>query len=465
MPYREFLQRKHIEYISSGVNVDMNRLNPLLYNWQKDIVRWAICKGKSALFEDCGLGKTFQSLEWSRLVCAAEKGKVIIYAPLAVATQTAREGDKFGYGVNICRRMSDVKDGINIANYEIMENFDPDAFAGIVLDESSILKHQTSATRRYLTEAYANTPYKLCCTATPSPNDYMELGNHSEFLGVMSRSEMLSTFFVHDGSETQKWRLKGHAEDKFWAWLASWACTLKTPADLGYEQDGYDLPPITVMEHQVKAKILQDGNQISFLPKASMTLTDRRNARRNSMSERVKLAADIANGINEQVLVWCDLNDESKLLTESINGAAEVKGSDTSAHKIDSMIGFSNGDVKCLVSKPSIAGWGMNWQNCSNMIFVGLSDSFEAYYQAVRRCYRFGQEHPVNVHIVISDAEGAVKQNIERKQADAERMTSELIKHTKDILAADVHRTVRISEAYTAEKPIAVPDWIRSEAV
>ena len=235
-----------MQFRNGGFDIDKNVLNPMLWDWQKDVDRWALKKGKAALFEDCGLGKTPQQLVWGQQVSEETNMPVLILAPLAVASQTHREGDKFGVGVNICRDQADARPGINIANYEIMEKFDPDKFAGIVLDESSILKHQTSKTRQYLIDAYRDTPYKLCCTATPAPNDFMELGNHSEFLGVMNRSEMLSTFFVHDGSDTAKWRLKGHAEDKFWEWIASWACVLKSPADLGYDQAGYDLPPLNI---------------------------------------------------------------------------------------------------------------------------------------------------------------------------------------------------------------------------
>jgi hypothetical protein len=293
----------------------------------------------------------------------------------------------------------------------------------------------------------------------------MELGNHSEFLGVMSRSEMLATFFVHDGSDTAKWRLKGHAEDKFWEWIASWACVIKSPADLGYDQAGYDLPPLNVHEHIVKSNNYINGEgQILMFAEVAQTLNDRRAARKNSLEDRVRMAAEIANSTSEQILVWCDLNDESAALTKQIKGAVEVKGADTNQHKIDTMTGFSKGDVRCLVSKPSIAGWGMNWQNCSKMIFVGLSDSFEAYYQAVRRCWRFGQKNLVDVHIITSEAEGAVKANIERKQADAERMTQELIKHTQEILSADIRQTSRITTDYIARKKMIVPSWIKEES-
>ena len=280
----------------------------------------------------------------------------------------------------------------------------------------------------------------------------------------MSQTEMLATFFVHDGGETSKWRLKGHAESKFFEWVANWACCMTSPADLGYDDTGYDLPPLNVIEHVIKSDDLENADgQLMLVAETSLSLQERRNARRTSLEERVESAADIANSTDEQFLVWCDLNDESKMLSSLISGAVEVTGSDKDEHKTESMLNFASGDIRCLVSKPKIAGFGMNWQNCKNIIFVGLSDSFEAYYQAVRRCWRFGQNQPVSVHVVVGEAEGAVKANIERKQADTQRMTSELVKHTKAILQADIRSTTRISESYIACDEMKVPTWLKSE--
>lgn len=459
MNYHDFIKTKQIVTPSSGFVP--SSINDKLFTWQSDIVRWSLKKGKSCIFADCGLGKTPMQLQWAREVSDHTNNPVLILAPLAVAQQTKREGKKFDVNVTVCRTQNDVKAGVNITNYEMIEHFDASAFSGIVLDESSILKHSTSKTRKLLTDIFKSTPFKLCCTATPAPNDFMELGTHSEFLGIMSQTEMLSTFFVHDGGDTSKWRLKGHAESKFFEWVASWACCLTSPADLGYEQDGYDLPPLNVHEVVIKSNNLvdEDGQELLFAS-TTQTLNERRAARRGSLSDRVQAAAEIANNTGEQVLVWCDLNAESAALSEAINGAVEVAGSHTLTYKENAMNGFSTGDNRVLVSKPSIAGWGMNWQQCSKMIFVGLSDSFEAYYQAVRRCWRFGQVNPVNVYIVISDAEGAVKMNIERKQRDAERMTSELVKFTKDILSAEIHQTVRISETYITTERMIIPEWL-----
>lgn len=457
--YHEFLKTK--QFATESCGFEPTSVNPKLFDWQSDIVRWSLKKGKACIFADCGLGKTPMQLQWAQQVTEHTGKPVLILAPLAVAQQTKREGQKFGVSVNVCRKQHDVIDGANITNYEMIEHFDAESFSGIVLDESSILKHSTSKTRKLLTDMFRNTPYKLCCTATPAPNDFMELGTHSEFLGIMTQPEMLSTFFVHDGGDTSKWRLKGHAEDKFFEWVASWACCLTSPADLGYEQDGYDLPPLNVHEIVVESEnLIDEAGQSMLFADTTQTLNERRAARRDSMTCRVQAAADIANGTNEQVLVWCDLNAESESLTKAISGAVEVKGAHNLAYKENAMNGFTDGENRVLVSKPSIAGWGMNWQQCSKMIFVGLSDSFEAYYQAVRRCWRFGQENPVDVYIVVSDAEGAVKMNIERKQKDAERMTAELVKHTKTILAAEIHQTARISESYITIEKMEVPEWL-----
>lgn len=448
----------------SGFEIAVEDLNCHEFEWQKDITKWALRKGKACLFEDCGLGKTIQQLSWADAVSKHCNKPVLIISPLAVAIQTVREGEKFNVKVNLCRKQKDVKDGVNICNYEMLEHFDGSAFSGVVLDESSILKNASGKTKKLIIDTFKDTPYKLCCTATPAPNDFMEIGNHAEFLGIMTQTEMLSTFFVHDGGNTSKWRLKGHAKDKFFEWIASWACCLTTPSDLGYDGSQYNLPELRVHEEIIKSNDLEnEDGQLMLIPETSLSLLERRQARRISMADRVSRAAEIANQTQEQVLVWCDLNDESDMLTKAINGAVEVKGSDSDDHKRNSMIGFANGNVKCLVSKPKIAGWGMNWQNCNTVIFVGLSDSFEAYYQAVRRCWRFGQKKPVDVYIITSEKEGAVKQNIVRKQADAQRMTAELVKYTKDILKNDIKRTTRISETYIACEEMKVPAWLKSE--
>lgn len=450
MNYKNFLEKKTIVSKDTGFTVNRKDLNNNLFEYQKDIVIWALKKGKSAIFADCGLGKSLMQLEWAEKVHEETNGSILILAPLAVTEQTYREGIKFGINSKVVECQEDVINGINITNYEKLDKFDTSVFNGIVLDESSILKSFTGKVRNQIIDNFKNTPYKLACTATPAPNDYMELGNHSEFLGVMTRSEMLAMYFVHDGGNTSKWRLKGHATDVFWQWMSSWAVVITNPRDLDYEVEGYDLPKLNIHE------IIVDGDKPIV---ETLTLTQRRQARKESLEERCKAAADLVNNSNENWLVWCNLNDESKLLHELINDSVEVKGSDKAKHKTDSSISFANGDIKCLVSKPLIFGMGLNFQSCHNMIFVGLSDSYEQYYQAVRRSWRFGQEHEVNVYIVISAKEGCVKENIERKQEDANTMQQEMLKHTKEITKENIKATCRISTPYNNNLKMILPVW------
>lgn len=451
MDYADFLNKKAVTIPCCGFTFSKDDMNPKLFEWQKDIVAWALRKGKAALFEDCGLGKTIQQLEWSRIVSRSTGRPVLIIAPLAVSKQTRREAIKFGYGaINICRSQAEVTWGINITNYEMLDHFDLSFFGGVVLDESSILKQYDGKMRNQIIESCREIPYKLSCTATPAPNDYMELGNQAEFLGVMRRTEMLAEFFVHDGGDTSKWRLKGHAENDFWVWLTSWAVVLTTPADLGYDSTGYDLPKLNVRYVQVKGDA----------PMAS-TLSERRDARRESLSARCKAAKRIVNTEPDaQWLIWCDLNSEADELKRSIPGALEVRGSDSSERKEVRLAAFSEQLISKLITKPSIAGFGLNWQCCHNMIFVGLSDSYELLYQAIRRCWRFGQKNDVNVYIVISTSEGAVKDNIERKDEQCKQMVAEMVKHTKDILSDDIRSTIRMTEVYDPKVTMTLPEWL-----
>ncbi len=457
MNYKEFLKQKMVTTQNSGFEIDREKLNDMLFDFQKDIVKWCLKKGKAAIWADCGLGKSPMQLEWAHQVHKKTGKDILIVAPLAVTDQTVREGIKFGYKVNICRKQEDAKKGLNITNYEMLEHFRAEKFIGIVLDESSILKSFTGKYRNLIIEKFKHTPYKLSCTATPAPNDYMELGSHAEFTGIMTRAEMLSTFFVHDSGNTSKWRLKGHAEDEFWKWIATWAVVLQKPSDLGYEDGQFKLPKLNI--HEVVVKSPQEP--FCMFPKIAQTLQERRKARKESLENRVKKAAEIANSNNEQWVVWCDLNKESEELTKAINKAVEIKGPDKPEYKTKTAINFAQGKTRAIVTKPSIFGWGLNWQHCNNMIFTGLSDSYEQFYQAVRRCWRFGQEKEVNVYIVISEKEGAVKNNIERKEKDAVKMMSEMVKHTQKILTKEVHGTVRETIEYYPTERMKLPEWLK----
>lgn len=451
MNYSAFLERKASVDPMTGL-AEVPPLNPLLFPFQHDIVAWALRRGRAAIFADCGMGKTPMQLEWARHI----PGRVLILTPLAVAAQTVREAAKFGIDGVTYSRSGDADSRIVVTNYEMLERFSPDDFAGVVLDESSILKAFDGKTRTKIIESFCNTPYRLACTATPAPNDYMELGNHAEFLSVMSRAEMLSMFFVHDGGETQKWRLKGHAEADFWRWLCSWAVMIRKPSDLGYEDGAFVLPEMVM--HEVTVKV-DDPTQGFLFPVEAQTLQERIAARRDTIEERVAHAAAIVKETDRPFLVWCNLNSESEALTKAIPGAVEVKGSDSIEEKEARLRGFSEGSIRVLVTKPSIAGHGLNWQHCSDMAFVGLSDSYEQFYQAVRRCWRFGQTRAVNVYTIAAETEGAVVANIKRKEADALRMAENMVEHMHDLNEAALHgASSRFKTEYTRLQTSA-PGW------
>jgi len=442
MDYTEFLRTKEVRDVPTGLT-DIPELNPMLFDFQRDIVKWALRRGRAAIFADCGLGKTPMQLEWAKHV----PGNVLILAPLAVSAQTAREGKKFGVDVQHSRDGT-IGGKVTITNYEQAHHIKPEDYTGIVLDESSILKNFTGKYRNYIIDSFRDTPWKLACTATPAPNDYMELGNHAEFIGAMTRTEMLAMFFVHDGGSTQNWRLKGHAESEFWRWLCSWAVNIRQPSDLGYDNGKFILPPIHLHQHSVNT----DATGEFLFSIEAQTLTERLAARRDTITARAEKCADIVSKSNEPWLIWCNLNDEASAVASMVDGAVNVQGSDKPDTKETELLRFSNGETRVLVTKPKIAGFGMNWQHCSNVAFVGLSDSWESYYQAVRRCWRFGQQNTVNVHIITADIEGAVVRNIERKESDASAMAENMVEHMKDISSSEIHGTSRTSSAYIEDQ-------------
>lgn len=639
MTYDQFLTTKRLSFPPCGF--EPHDLNPHLFSWQRPVVEWSCRKGKAALWEGCGLGKTIQQLEWARQVVMFSNAPVLILAPLAVAEQTTEEAQKFGFDIKLCRSQSDCGTGINITNYEMLQHFDCDRFAGVVLDESSILKDYSSRTRNELIQAFQRTPFKLACSATPAPNDHMELANHAEFLGVMTRTEMLSMFFVHDGGDTSKWRLKGHAVDEFWKWVASWAVMIQKPSDIGFEDDGYILPELRWKTITVESR----GEADTLFGYEASDLIERRQARKESISDRVMAVAEMVNSDPEsQWLIWCDLNDESAALSSAIHNSIEVRGShpkefkewaarwftsegnecrattqitggdttsqieiknysrqrsingstpnkengtcrngspktnstskntsapdtrrgtrkeenDTTLTKnsetstrqasmsgsgrtqtsdwrrdypvtesrsinIDQYLkdnpGYAQsveglhltedssdyistiathlglyGDScaqnatsesessttiqnvlksqrhtfgsgrKILISKASIFGYGMNFQNCHKVVFCGLSDSFEQVYQAVRRCWRFGQVNPVDAYIVTSEAEGAVVRNINRKQADFDRMSARMVEHMKAEMWRELKATGRQETKYNPQVTMTIPNWMKEDA-
>jgi hypothetical protein len=635
--YQSFLASKQVATPPSGFVAES--LSPQLFEFQRDITRWSIDRGRAAIFADCGLGKTPMQLQWAESVTAKFNKPVLILAPLAVSKQTEREGQKFGIPVTIAASDMDIrKHGIFVTNYEKLQHFDPSRFAGVVLDESSILKSFNGATRNILIDRFSSTPMKLCATATPAPNDFMELGNHSEFFGVLTRTEMLSMFFVHDGGDTAKWRLKGHAEEEYWKWICGWAVMIRKPSDLGYSDAGFELPPLKLHHVTVESGKPMEG---FLFPVEAQTLEERRNARRVSIDERVRACWEVikhgenqravkgiqpalsptaqsraeregagvvspeqgqdrqepAQGIHEslsrgepgqmathartagrgkqekaaeirqryavpgetegscadlsqrqagyeegatvkeirdhggriqltdheaertmcdlsplgseskellspggplprdeedtglvvhelqsrvgevqgfnpitsfshslsgeQWIVWCGLNAEQDAIAKLCgNECVSIYGSLTEKEKEDRLDKWLRGEKRILISKVSIFGYGLNLQQCHNVVFLGLSDSYEAFYQAVRRCWRFGQIKPVNCYVISSEQEGAVVKNIERKERDAMKMAKEMVKHMSVYNTEAVRGTPRTGDAYEAAKPMALPGWI-----
>ena len=478
--YQDFLAAKTKTLPAAGF--DPGELAPHLFPFQADICRWALRRGKAAIFADTGLGKTPMQLEWARQVANKTGKPVLILAPLAVAKQTARAGEAFGVTVEYVRFGSDIPyvsrcflchrewvDKANVClcgnntgdlgiprergqiyatNYERLEAMLSVDWGGVVLDESSILKSFDGKTRTRIIEAFEQTPYRLACTATPAPNDTTELGNHAEFLGVMTRAEMLAMYFFHDGGDTSKWTLKGHARESFWKWVASWGCVVRKPSDVhpSYDDDRFKLPAIEYHHHVVPAdgsEALRDGKL--FVEPAS-TLTEQRKARRSTLDARCELAASLVPS-EGPCLVWCELNDESEGITERVNArtvchnddvsrvplpAEETKGTDKDEEKERKLFGFIDGSPRVMVTKPKVGGFGLNWQHCNHVIFVGVTHSLESYYQSVRRCYRFGQQRPVRVDIVTSELEGKVLENLQRKEREAADMAEEMVSLCRD---------------------------------
>lgn len=428
MDYASFLKTKQRAF--TGMALQPRHDFPAqCYDWQAAIIRWALKKGRAALFCDCGLGKTLMQLVWARNTGQ----RTLILAPLCVAEQTVREGAKFGIPVLYAPDHAHIGTApIVITNYERLDKFDVSAFGAVVLDESSILKAFDGKTRTKLIETFKATPYRLCCTATPAPNDIAELANHAEFMGLMTRSEFLATWFVHDD---EGWRMKRHAVQPFYRWLASWALAIRRPSDLGYDDTGFILPALRIHDCIVESEHTGD----SLFPElATKGIGGRLKARRGSLEARLDATSNLVHERGVPWLIWCGLNAESHALAESMPGAVEVCGDDTYAEKVGAVASFCDGRTKKIISKVKILGYGLNFQHCSHMAFVGLGDSYEQYYQAIRRCWRFGQQKPVDVYVVVSEAESLVVENVRRKEATADTLSRELIEHMRDFEREEV---------------------------
>ena len=458
--YEEFLRAKTDIRAAVGIP-DPPDLNRHLFPFQVDLARWALRRGRAALFADTGLGKTLMQAAWADVVSRVA-GPTLILAPLAVAEQTVDEAARFGIGVRYRRDQGGACGPITITNYEMLHRFEPNRFAGVVLDESSILKAYDGATRTAIIQAFADTPFRLACTATPAPNDFTELGNHAEFLGISTRAEMLARYFVHDGGSTADWRLKGHAVEPFWRWVSSWGAMVKRPSDLGYSDDGFELPELRMHERVVGVDHEALASEGYLFAPTAVSLSDQRATRRATMSGRVAEAVRIYHEEPESaIVVWCDLNAEADTVTSAIPGAVQVAGADDPETKRDRLVAFAEGAFKVLVTKTSIAGFGMNWQHCHRSVFMGASHSYEGTYQAIRRFWRYGQTRPVDIYVIRAENEGAIIANYRRKAADAERMAEEAAARVRRVLRQEIASAGREYAAYEPNLTLTIPGWLR----
>lgn len=450
--YRKFLETKKTTIPESGFTIDESDLNPLLFPFQKHCVKRALKCGKYALFENTGLGKTIQQLEWGGQIVKHRGGRVIIIAPLAVVGQTIEEGRKFGY--KVFRLGESTGPGIYITNYDQIENLNIQDYIGVVLDESSILKNFDGATKQLIIDSFKSTPYKLACTATPSPNDVMELGNHAEFLDVMSRNEMLAMYFIHDGGNTSSWRLKGHCEQMFWDFVSDWATMIEKPSDIGFSDDGYILPPLHLIEDHIETAKRDDG---LLFNDTAVNATNYNVELRQTVEERMNRVAEIVNSRKgENFIVWIKQDAEGDMLRRLIPDAVEVRGSERPEVKEEKLLGFGQNKFRVLVTKLKIAQFGLNYQNCHNQIFASLDFSFESTYQGIRRCYRFGQTEEVNIILICTDTMQNVRETIQRKQEAFEDMQRKM--------TAATNRNISAKNKFkhtTGTKTMMLPAFIR----
>lgn len=452
MNYDDLINSKKVAAAAVGFKPHA-ALNVHLFDWQRSLVSWAVSRGRAALFAECGLGKTLMQLEWARHVVLHTGGSVMLHCPVGVREQTAAEAEKFSVDVDvaICDSAADVPArGIAIVNFEKLHKFDPSMFTGVVLDESSILKNFNGKMRKRITDGWASTPYRLACTATPAPNDHVELCNHSEFLGVMSQPRILSRWFLNDTANTGTWRLKGHAERDFWDWVSTWAVCITKPSDAGGSDDGYELPPLN--EHLHVVDYVGGASEGMLFDNFSLSATNVHTQKRNTTAARAERVAEIVRD-DEPWIVWCDTNYEADALAEALPSAIEVRGSDSEKVKSQKLKEFSQSKSATLITKPSVAGFGMNWQHCNKMAFIGLSYSFESYYQAVRRCWRFGQQKPVDVHVIECDGESAMRAAVEEKTRKYKQMTNSMA-------SALSGRSLALNSRYSPTVQMEVPSWV-----
>ncbi len=458
--YAEFLARKRLAIPSVGIEVKRESLNRHFLPWQRDVTWWALRRGRAGLFPTTGLGKTIMQLVIADELYKHSAINTLILTPLAVARQTLGESRKFNIEspIKVCCSQADVEPGITITNYEKLHKFDASYFGCIELDEGSILKSIDGKTRDLLIETFQRTPYRFVLTATPSPNDMMEIGSYAEFLGIMTRAEMLAMFFTHDGGDTSKWRLRGHAEKKFFEWMAGWAVMLNKPSDIGHDDTGYNLPPLRIHEHVVDTTRQPAG---FLFPMEARTLGEQREARRDSIDDRVELLASLANvDPGEPWITWCNLNEESVKATKAVHGAIEITGSMKDTEKERRLIDFTDGLARAVVTKPDIAGFGLNWQHCCKMALLGLGHSWEQYKQMIARIHRFGQKRPCDIHVITSDRDGGVMANIKRKEKEAERLMQGMIDSMGDLTRQEIGAAKRDATEYKPTMKMELPKWL-----
>jgi superfamily II DNA or RNA helicase len=469
--YRSFLASKRLAAPSAGIDVDPAALHPALKPHQRAVTVWALRKGRAACWLDTGLGKSFVALEWaSQLARTGVAPRTLLLSPLGVAQQTVRdEAPRWGYTATYARTEAEAPAaGITVTNYERLEAFDPARWPAVILDEADILANYTGKRKQALIRNFRDTPYKLTLTATPAPNEVVELANQADFLGVMPQQDMLTTFFISKGDDQKasKFRLKNHARAAFYRWLATWAVACKTPGDLGFSNDGYVLPPLSIVPHFVDTDWTPEG--YLFLT-ALKGVVQRAEVRRDTVEGRVQRVAElVATEPDEQWLLWYGLLDEANRLQAALHARGlsceVVRGSDTAERKADTLLAFARGDVQIVCTHSKIAGFGMNLQRCARMAFVGISDSMRTYYQGLRRCWRFGQTRPVHAYIVLSEPERAVYDNVLRKEAEAGELTHELVAAMRDFERAELGISKQHTEdRYAPTRPLVLPAWLRSE--
>ncbi len=463
--YQAFVAGKLATHVPTGIEGALVESSASMFQHQAALTQWALRRGRCAVFASMGLGKSRVATTWAQRVVEHTNKPALILTPLAVGQQMRAEAESIGIGATVVREAMDVDmRGINICNYERLHKLDTSVFGAVAFDESSCIKGLGGKMLRRLVDAFGRTPFRLACTATPSPNSYDELGQHCELLGICSRNEMLAEHFQHDGSETSKWMLKGHARKAFWTFVAGWGALVRSPDDLGFDGSAYVLPPIEHLTHVIPAD--EDAVRASglLIAQSARTLSERRAARRGSMGARIAQVSERVNGDDDHWICWCDYNPESTALTKSIRGAIEVTGSMDVDEKEDALRAFIAGEARVLVTKPSLAGHGLNLQHVNKVCFAGISDSYEQQYQAIGRVYRFGQKRPVQVHYYLGEMETAVLENIKRKAKEAEAMGNELAAETREMVRAEVTGQKRATNPYQPHKVANVPAWMRSEA-